>query len=225
MVLKLYGAPYSTCTRRVSTVLHEKKIPFELVVVDLKKGEHKAAATLANQPFGQLPYIDDDGFIMYESRAICRYLEDKYPEQGTKLVPSDVQGKAFFEQAASIEYSNFDRLAYAAVAEMVFKPLFRGQPADKAVFDSLIANLSAKLDAYEVILGKQKYLAGNEVTLADLFHLPYATMLSVPQRYQVRQRFPQGIDKVTKSVRWFNDLTARASWVAVKDNIESVSSY
>jgi glutathione S-transferase len=57
MVLKLYGAPYSTCTRRVSTVLHEKKIPFELVVVDLKKGEHKAAATLANQPFGQLPYI------------------------------------------------------------------------------------------------------------------------------------------------------------------------
>jgi glutathione S-transferase len=65
---------------------------------------------------------DDDGFIMYESRAICRYLEDKYPEQGTKLVPSDVQGKALFEQAASIEYSNFDPLAYAAVAEMVFKP-------------------------------------------------------------------------------------------------------
>lgn len=77
-----------------------------------------------------------------------------------------------------------------------FSSLFRGQPADKAVFDSLIANLSAKLDAYEVILGKQKYLAGNvstlallscpvfkigpqEVTLADLFHLPYATMLSV----------------------------------------------
>ncbi|KAJ7868456.1 glutathione S-transferase [Mycena leptocephala] len=210
MVLKLYGAPYSTCTRR-------KKIPFELVVVDLKKGEHKAAATLANQPFGQLPYIDDGGFIMYESRAICRYLEDKYPEQGTKLVPSDVQGKALFEQAASIEYSNFDPLAYAAVAEMVFKPM-RGQASDKAVFDALIAGLSAKLDAYEVILGKQKYLAGNELTLADLFHLPYGILLEKAGSDLMTTKGPN----VT---RWFNELCARPSWIRVIEGVKSVSLY
>jgi glutathione S-transferase len=57
MVLKLYGSPQSTCTRRVGTVLREKKVPFELITVDLMKGEHKAPPFLANQPFGQIPYI------------------------------------------------------------------------------------------------------------------------------------------------------------------------
>jgi glutathione S-transferase len=57
MVLKLYGSGQSTCTRRVGAVLREKKVPFELVNIDLMKGEHKAPQFLANQPFGQVPYI------------------------------------------------------------------------------------------------------------------------------------------------------------------------
>ena len=57
MVLKLYGSPMSTCTKRVATVLHEKRIPFELVFVDLMKGEHKSPAFTAHQPFGQIPYL------------------------------------------------------------------------------------------------------------------------------------------------------------------------
>jgi glutathione S-transferase len=73
--------------------------------------------------------------------------------------------------------------------------MFGGTP-DKDVYDALLKSLSAKLDAYEIILGKQKYLAGDvrciilprfrvltslfvqEVTLADLFHLPYGTYLA-----------------------------------------------
>lgn len=142
MVLKLYGSPFSTCTRRVATVLHEKDVPFELVEVDLRQGAHKAPAFLEKQPFGQIPYIvrelldvecinittkssllqDDDGFILYESRAICRYICAKYPNQGTSLVPTDLKANALFEQAVSIEGSNFDPYASAAVAEMIFKP-------------------------------------------------------------------------------------------------------
>jgi len=53
MVLKLYGFPLSS----VATVLHEKKIPFEFVQVDIKKGEHKSPAHLEKQPFGQVPYL------------------------------------------------------------------------------------------------------------------------------------------------------------------------
>ncbi|KAJ7315798.1 thioredoxin-like protein [Mycena albidolilacea] len=166
MVLKLFGMPMATCARRVATILVEKKVPFEFVLVDFSKAEHKSPAYLASQPFGQVPYIDDEGFILYESRAICRYIEDKYPNQGTPLVPTDSQGKALFEQAASIEYSNFDPFCSKAVAEMVFKPM-GGQASNKAVFDELIETLSARLDVYESILGNQRYLAGNEVTLAD----------------------------------------------------------
>ena len=54
----------------------------------------------------------------------------------------------------------------------------RGLTPDKATFDGLIAQLEPKLDVYEQILSKQKYLAGDELTLADLFHIPYGVLLS-----------------------------------------------
>jgi glutathione S-transferase len=47
----------STCTRRVATVLLEKKVPFQFIPVDAAKAEHKSAAHLEKQPFGQVPYI------------------------------------------------------------------------------------------------------------------------------------------------------------------------
>ena len=124
MVLKLYGNPLSTCTKRVATVLKEKNVPFEFIPVDFAKGEHKAPAFLEKQPFGQVPYIDDDGFILYESRAIGRYIALKYKGQGTPLIPdpSDVRATAKFEEAASVEQSNFDIFASGLAAEKVFKP-------------------------------------------------------------------------------------------------------
>jgi glutathione S-transferase len=57
MVLKLYATDISPPSRFVGLVLLEKKVPFELVNVDLVKGEQKSAANTANQPFGQIPYI------------------------------------------------------------------------------------------------------------------------------------------------------------------------
>jgi glutathione S-transferase len=56
-ILKLYGGKIATCTRRVATVLHELKVPFELIEVDMRGGEHKSPAFMRNQPFGQIPYI------------------------------------------------------------------------------------------------------------------------------------------------------------------------
>ncbi|KAJ7199330.1 glutathione S-transferase [Mycena rebaudengoi] len=217
MTLKLFGSPISTCTKRVATVLIEKKVPFTFQSIDIVAGEHKSKEFRAHQPFGQVPYIDDDGFILYESRAICRYIADKYPNQGTKLVPTDLNGKAVFEQAASNEYSNFDPFCSGAVSEAVFKPMI-GMETNKANLEENLKTLSAKLDVYEVILGKQKYLAGDEVTLVDLFHLPYGAMLE-----------QAGSDLMTTKgpniTRWFNVLQVRESWVAVKDGISTKTSY
>lgn len=113
MVLQLYGSPMSTCTKRVAAVLHEKQVSFELHPIDLFKGEQKAPEFMAHQPFGQVPYIVDDGFVLYESRAICRYLALKYAGQGTPLIPSptDLEKYALFEQAAHIELAAFDPYA------------------------------------------------------------------------------------------------------------------
>ena len=123
MVLKLHGSPQSTCTARVRTVFEELSIPYEFVLVDFAKLEHKAPEFTAVQPFGQVPYIDDDGFKLFESRAICRYLALKYGGIG-KLIPdpANLQKTALFEQGASIELSNFDPFASALAFENVFKP-------------------------------------------------------------------------------------------------------
>ncbi|KAF6765859.1 glutathione S-transferase [Ephemerocybe angulata] len=214
MVLKLYGWPKSTCTQRVGMALIEKGVPFEFVMVDLFKGESKTPEYLQKQPFGQVPYIDDDGFILYESRAIARYIAEKYAAKGTpNLLPvADVRARARFEQAASVETADFDAFAGRAVFEMVFKPMMGGK-SDEAVFQDLITNLSAKLDVYDKILAKQKYMAGNEVTLADLFHLPYGVLLATAGS-DIMQAKPN-------VKRWFDDLTSRPSWQAVKDGVKS----
>ncbi|KAJ2928734.1 hypothetical protein H1R20_g8379, partial [Candolleomyces eurysporus] len=216
MVLKLYGWPKSTCTQRVAMVLHEKNVPFEFVMVDLFKGESKTPQYLEHQPFGQVPYIDDEGLILYESRAIARYIAEKYANQGTpNLLPTkDVASRAMFEQAASIETSDFDMFASRAVFEMLFKPRMGGAP-DKAVFDNLILSLSMKLEVYDKILSKQKYLAGDELCLADLFHIPYGVLLPIAGS-DIMESKPN-------VKRWFNDLTSRPSWKAVQDGVSGTA--
>ncbi|KAH7922081.1 glutathione S-transferase [Leucogyrophana mollusca] len=211
MPLKIYGLSLSTCTRRVAVVCKEKGIPYELISVDLTKGDQKAPSFTTHQPFGQVPYIDDDGFILYESRAIGRYLAKKYADQGTpNLVPAEPKAEALFEQAVSIEISNFDPFASKIGFERVFK-LFYGRQTDEARVAELATTLNAKLDGYEAILGKQKYLAGDNLTLADLFHLPAGSTLLGPAGYA------HLLEKRPNVARWWNDISSRPAWLAVKD--------
>jgi glutathione S-transferase len=124
MVLQLYGHPMSSCTKRVAAVLHEKKVSFDLHLINIPKGEHKAPEYMAHQPFGQVPYIVDDGLVLYESRAICRYIALKYAGQGIPLIPSptDLEKYALFEQAAHIELSAFDPYASQFGVQKVILP-------------------------------------------------------------------------------------------------------
>lgn len=124
MVLQFYGSPISTCSKRVATVLHEKKVTFNLHAIDLFAREQKAPEFMANQPFGQVPYIIDGDFVLYESRAICRYIALKYADQGTPLIPSptDLEKYALFEQAAHTELGSFDPHASRIGNERIINP-------------------------------------------------------------------------------------------------------
>ncbi|KAJ7495467.1 thioredoxin-like protein [Mycena latifolia] len=214
-ILKLYGYPFSACTRRAATALFELEIPFEFIEVNVATGEHKTPAYLEKQPFGQIPYIDDDGFILYETRAIARYLAAKYPAKG--LIPTEPKANAIFEQAASAELTNFEPAASKLAWETVIKEGFTGQKPDKAIVDEQFAILDKKLDAYNAILGKTKYLAGDSITLADLFHIPYAPIITAG-----------GSDIMTRKpnvARWYNELTTRPSVTAFQGGVKSTTSY
>lgn len=68
---------------------------------------------------------DDDGFILFESRAIGRYVATKYSNQGISLIPTDLKANAKFEQGASIETADFDPSASSFAFEKVFKKYVR----------------------------------------------------------------------------------------------------
>lgn len=73
MVLRVYGSAMSTS--RVLVTILEKQLPYEHVFVDITTGEHKTDEFKKLQPFGKVPVLVDDEFTVFESRAICKYLE------------------------------------------------------------------------------------------------------------------------------------------------------
>ncbi len=168
-MIKLYGNPRSTCTRKVLMTLAELKTPFEMNVVDFTKGEHKQEPHISRQPFGRIPTIDDDGFEMFESRAICRYLNER---ANGHLVPGDAQGRAKMEQWISVETSEFSVNAMKFIYEHTFK---RAQ--DPAVLEAAGKALTLTCSVMDKQLAKTDFIAGPTFTLADIGYMPYAEYL------------------------------------------------
>ncbi|KAJ6606049.1 hypothetical protein DFH09DRAFT_896831 [Mycena vulgaris] len=234
MVLKLYGpARTAGSIGTVLMTLAEKNVPFELIPLDMAKYEHKTTEYRALHPFGQIPAIDDDGFILYESRAICRYIAEKYAARGTALIPTELKAKALFEQA-SIELANFQSSAYTIVVEGLGKPL-KGIPTDKVVYDEAVKKLSERLDVYEVILGKQRFLGGDELTLADIFHVSFGAFLApagcdlmATTGPNVARRVPSYESLVLRNLcpfRWWDEIISRPSWTRWNEGVRSTATY
>jgi len=213
MVFTIHGSSLSTCTRRVAVVAKELGVPYELKSVNFAAAEHKSDEYLKEKhPFGRVPVAYDGDFKILESRAIARYLAAKHPEKGAKLAPppSNPQAYARFEEAASLEYSDFDPPASSLVYELLFKKMKGLGEADQALVAKYEEQLKTKLAGYERILGERKFLAGDHVTLADLFHLPYGYALE-----KVGKDFSSWAGP--NVARWWKDVTSLESWQAVKD--------
>ncbi|KAJ4309124.1 hypothetical protein N0V84_011690 [Fusarium piperis] len=217
MVLKLYGYGPSTCTRRVRTVLEEKGLEYELPPIDVLAGAHKTEE-YANEfhPFNRIPVLidTDTGVKVYESRAIAHYIAVQYRDTGINLSPpeSDIKAYATFQQALSIELSYFDPNTTKITSEKVFKKAQNLGPADEDVVKAKLKDLDTALQGYERILSKQKYLAGDDITVADLFHLPYGAM-SEPFG------FGELLAKYPATEKWWNDLKERESWKKVNEEV------
>ncbi|KAF9031455.1 glutathione S-transferase-like protein [Panaeolus papilionaceus] len=208
MVLKLYGS-LTTNVTMVMFVLKEKEVEFERIDIDILAGEHKSPEHTDKHPFGQVPCIDDDGFILYEARAICQYIATKYATQGTpNLIPAadDIKAMALFQQAVSVEIHNFSRLSDVIAHERVTKPLYNME-YDQKIIDQTFKQLDEKMMVYDKILSKQRYLAGDTLTLADLFHVPSGE-LNIRCGWQSHQKYPN-------VARWWNEISSRPAWQEV----------
>jgi len=97
--MKIYTAHRAPSPRRVLMFLVEKGITgVELVHLDLNRGEHRSTEFLAKSPQAKVPALElDDGRVLTETRAICTYLEGRYPEPN--LMGADATERAFIEMA------------------------------------------------------------------------------------------------------------------------------
>ncbi|KAI5460742.1 glutathione S-transferase [Mariannaea sp. PMI_226] len=168
----LYGSRGSTNTDRVRLTLVEGGFTdYELVLVNLQKGEQKSAENIKRHPWGKIPVITfPDGFTLYESRAICRYLTRKY---SFPLLPpeSDVEAVALFDQAQSSEMLYFAEPA-GKIAFEKFAKKFMGLPPDDAVVSDALRSVETFFDVAEGLFHRQDYMAGNYFTLADIYYIP-----------------------------------------------------
>jgi glutathione S-transferase len=177
--------------------LAETKTPFEMTVVDFAKGEHKQEAHLARQPFGRIPAIDDDGFALFESRAICRYLNER---ASGNLAPRDAKGRAKMEQWISIETSEFTPHAMKFIYEHVFK---RTQEA--AVLEAAKAGLTTATGVMDKELGKAPFLAGADFSLADVCFMPYVEYAMLTPMKELFAKYPH-------VMTWWNRVSERPTW-------------
>ncbi|KAK9928325.1 hypothetical protein M0R45_025468 [Rubus argutus] len=115
MGLKLHGLALSTCTARVATAIYEKGQHFELVAVNLTAGETQAAKFPRQNPFGQIPALEDGDLTLFESRAITSYVAEKYKNSGHDLIRHNNQGSCTCQVWMEVESQTFHPIIAAIV--------------------------------------------------------------------------------------------------------------
>jgi len=198
-MIKLYTFPPSTNSRKVRIVLLEKGLEFERVNVDLTKREQKNPEYLKIHPFGQVPALDDEGFVLYDSTVINEYLEDEYPYPS--LMPSDSEGRARARLLEDFRDSHFNPYCVHIIYEMR-KP--EGE-RDSQRIENAKTQISACFDRLERELEGKEYLVGT-FSLADIAFMA---------NFDFMDRFAISIDPKHKmTTAWIARLKARPSYAA-----------
>jgi len=196
-MLKLYNAPHSTCSQKVRICLHEKRLPFEDIRLDLGKAKDQLKPEyLKLNPNGVVPTLVDDGDVIIDSSVICEYLDEKYPSP--RLAPDDVVARA--RMRAWMRY--LEEVPTAAVRvpsfNMGFLPRFAGlneqqfraeqsdiRPVRKHFYrrmgttgfkradvEAALEQIDSTCARMEKALKRGPWLMGSQYTIADIVVTP-----------------------------------------------------
>jgi len=171
MSIKLYDYTTSPNCQRVKVVLEEKKLPYEIVPVDLPKKEQKKPEFLKLNPYGKVPVIADGETVLYESCLINEYLEEKYPER--PLMPKDPAKKAKIRILIDFGMNHLDAPYRKVRIEMAKEEKEQNQQA----VEEGTRELKDLLKRFEQELGDQPYLAG-DFSLVDAALIPRLNRLA-----------------------------------------------
>jgi glutathione S-transferase len=164
----VYGMALSSYVWSTRMALAEKGVAHEWVEVPF--GDHREEPHMTRHPFAKVPAFEHDGFTLYETQAILRYIDEGFPV--APLQPTDLHQFSRMNQIMGI----VDAYAWRAIAagvlvNRVLKPRL-GLPADEAAITAALPQARLCISEIARLMGEEPYLAGDRVSLADLMVIP-----------------------------------------------------
>jgi glutathione S-transferase len=171
----VHGIPGSPYVRAAVLVLEEKRAPYRFAAMPF--GAHKEPAHLARHPFGRIPAFEHDGWMLYESQAILRYVDAVVPEP--PLQPADPREAARMNQLMGItDWYFMPRISSPITFQRLVAPIF-GIPVDEGRIDTALPLARTCVAEIDRLLDGHTWLAGDRLTLADLLLAPHLTMFAL----------------------------------------------
>ena len=205
--LSVYGIPGSPFLRSVEIALREKGLDYDLH--PMAPGEHKQPGYLTLHPFGRIPAFVDDGFAIYETQAILRYLDDVFP--APPLTPGNPKGRARMNQAIGIiECYYFPKAAAPIGFNRIIGPRLLGVAGDEAAIAEAMPMARTCFAEFERLIGDQPYLTGEAFSLADIMLGAHLDLLC---------EAPEGRELIGETPRlggWLKRMVARPSFAATE---------
>jgi len=196
-MLKLYGNMKSGPCKKVRYAAEAVGIPYEWVELDFA-ADTKTDEHLARHPAGKLPAMDDDGFVLFESDAICKYLARS---RESALYPRDLKSFAVVEQWLLFVSNHVGAAMNKVAYNRVLAPLM-GREVDSNSLKEGLSFLDRFLPVVDARLGAVSYLAG-ELSLADI------SLLSVFDYADAASVDLSGYEHLS---RWLNEMRSQAFW-------------
>lgn len=205
--ITVYGIPGSPFLRAVEITLREKGADYRLHV--LAPGETKSEEHLKRHPFGRIPTIELDGFELYETQAIVRYLDEVFPNP--PLTPGNASERARMNQVIGIIESYFFPKAAAPIAfNRIIAPRLLGMPGDEASIAEAMPMAQICFAELDRQLGGKPYFTGGSVSLADIMLAAQLDLFS---------ECPEGralVEGTGALPAWLGRMLARPSFVATQ---------
>jgi glutathione S-transferase len=209
--MKLYMHPVSMTSRPVRLFIAESGISVDEQVVDLFTGEHHKEPYASLNPNRLVPMLEDGDLNLTECSAILKYLADKV---GSPAYPKDLKQRAKVNEMMDWLNTNFYReYAYNLIYPQLFPHMKRPDPAvQKATLEWGKDNAKGWLKILnDHWIGKNQYLCGNQVTIADYLGASYVTLGEI-----VRCDF----SPYPNIQRWLANMRKLKSWPKVNEVFE-----
>jgi glutathione S-transferase len=189
----VYGAAMSPYVWSVRLALAEKGVAHELVSLGID--EFRSEAHLARHPFGKIPAFEHDGFMLYETQAIMRYVDEAF--SSAPLQPIELHPFARMNQIMGIVDAY---LAPSLLMGVLYQRLVAprlGRETDEAAVTAALPRARQVLGEIARLAEDKEFLAADTITLADL--------MVIPQLYYFKT-LPEGRDQ-------YGELPALSRWV------------